>query len=45
MQTQQPVAFEIEIEKQTQAAPAVKQRLEKSGSRKQLTREEVESKL
>ena len=42
----QPLAFEIEVERNTEkAAPAVKHRLEQSGSRKQLTLDEIEQKI
>ena len=46
MQAQQPLVFEIPIEKATDvAAPAVKKRLEQSGSRKPITMNDILSKI
>ena len=45
MQTQQPVAFEIQIEKKADAAPPVKIRLEQSPGRKAITLDLIKTKL
>jgi len=42
MQVQQPVAFEISLERSTDiSAPAIKQRLEQSPSRKPITIDDI----